>query len=181
MVSSEVERGVRFHETTGLEAREAEAIARTVQLRVLRWFARGGRLAPATAANMPSTRRRRVGQGTGGFSVDGSLLIEGHDRPGLERLHVPTSTGALTSPRLAWSIGAPEPDVHGQQELCLTPLELLDRLTRLVPPVRGNEPKPSSKERPGLHQGEPGLSSCDAVLVALLSLLRRSHELQVVR
>jgi hypothetical protein len=36
MVSGDVERGVRFHEATRLEARDAEALARTVQLRVLR-------------------------------------------------------------------------------------------------------------------------------------------------
>jgi hypothetical protein len=46
VVSGDVEHGVRFHEANGLEAREAEAIARTVQLRVLRWFARRGLLDP---------------------------------------------------------------------------------------------------------------------------------------
>jgi len=42
VISVDVERGVRFHEATGLEVRDAEALARTVQLRVLRWLARRG-------------------------------------------------------------------------------------------------------------------------------------------
>ncbi len=39
VISSAVEHGVRFHEATALEAPDAEALARTVQLRVLRWVA----------------------------------------------------------------------------------------------------------------------------------------------
>jgi hypothetical protein len=51
VVSGDVEDGVRFHEATGLEARDARALARTVQLRVLRWFVRRGLLDPSTAAD----------------------------------------------------------------------------------------------------------------------------------
>ena len=157
VISGDVERGVRFHEATGLEARDAEALARTVQLRVLRWFARRGLLDPSAAADMPGTRRRRVGRGTGGFSVDGSVRIEGEDRAGLERdhlhwqvvpvatvrgglsperLHAPGGIEALTSPDARLVYRLPEPDMHGRQELRLMPHELLDRLARLVPPPR---------------------------------------------
>ena len=108
VVSGDVERGVRFHEATRLEAPDAETLARTVQLSVLRWFARRGLLDPATAADM------RTWQGTGGFSVDGSVRIEGEDRAGLERLvrycargplalerlHAPAGIGALSSPEV---------------------------------------------------------------------------------
>jgi hypothetical protein len=111
VVSGDVERGVRFHEATGLEARDAEALARTVQLRVLRWFARRELLDPSTAADM------RTWRGTGGFSVDGSVQIEGEDRAGLERLirycargplalerlHAPAGLEALASPEARMS------------------------------------------------------------------------------
>ncbi|TVR67287.1 MAG: hypothetical protein EA422_00560, partial [Gemmatimonadales bacterium] len=80
VVSGDLEHGVRFHEATALDARHAEALARTVQHPVLRWFAKRGLLDPATAADMPGTRQRRVGEGTGGFSVDGSVRIESPDR-----------------------------------------------------------------------------------------------------
>jgi hypothetical protein len=144
VISGDVERGVRFHEATSLEARDAEALARTVQLRVLRWFARRGLLDPFTAADM------RTWRGTGGFSVDGSVRIEGEDRAGLERLvrycargplalerlHAPAGIAALSSPDARLVYRLPEPDMHGRHELRLTPLELLDRLARLVPPPR---------------------------------------------
>jgi hypothetical protein len=144
VVSGDVEHGVRFHEATRLEVPEAEALARTVQLRVLRWFARRGLLDPTTAADMCTWR------GTGGFSVDGSVRIEGEDRAGLERLvrycargplalerlHAPAGLEALTSPEARLVYRLTEPDMHGREVLRLTPLELLARLARLVPPPR---------------------------------------------
>ena len=144
VISGDVEHGVRFHEATGLEARDVEALARTVQLRVLRWFARRGLLDPSAAADM------RTWRGTGGFFVDGSVRIEGEDRAGLERLvrycargplalerlHAPAGLETLSSPEARLVYRLPEPDRDGRQELRLTPLELLDRLARLVPPPR---------------------------------------------
>ncbi len=144
VLSGDVDRGVRFHEVTGLEARDAEALALTVQHRVLRWFVRRELLDPSAAADM------RTWRGTGGFSVDGSVRIEGEDRAGLERLvrycargplalerlHAPGGIEALASPEARLVYRLPEPDVHGRLELRLTPLELLARLARLVPPPR---------------------------------------------
>ena len=144
VISGDVERGVRFHEATELEARDAEALARTVQLRVLRWFARRGLLDPSTAADM------RTWRATGGFSVDASVRIEREDRAGLERLvrycargplalerlSAPAGIETLSSPDARLVYRLPEPDRHGRHELRLTPLELLDRLARLVPPPR---------------------------------------------
>jgi hypothetical protein len=144
VVSGDVEHGVRFHEATSLEARDAEAVARTVQLRVLRWFHRRGLLDPTTVADM------RTWQGTGGFSVDASVRIEGEDRAGLERLvrycargplalerlHAPAGIEALSSPDARLVYRLTEPDMHGREVLRLTPLELLDRLAHLVPPPR---------------------------------------------
>lgn len=144
VTSRDVEHGVRFQKATRLEARDAEVLARTVQLRVLRWFVRRGLLDPSAAADM------RTWRGTGGFSVDGSVRIEGEDRAGLERLvrygargplalerlHAPAGLAALTSPEARSVYRLPEPDMHGREVLRLTPLELLDRLARLVPPPR---------------------------------------------
>jgi hypothetical protein len=149
VISGDVERGVRFHEATRLEARQAqaqdaEALARTVQLHVLRWFTRRGLMDPSAVADM------RTWRGTGGFSVDASVRIERKDRAGLERLvrycargplalkrlHAPAGLEALTSPEARLVYRLPEPDVHGREVLRLTPLGLLDRLARLVPPPR---------------------------------------------
>jgi hypothetical protein len=90
----------------------------------------------------------RTWRGTGGFSVDGSVRIEGHVRAGLERLvrycacgplalerlHAPTGIGTLSSAEARLVHRLPEPNVHRPQELRLTPLELLGRLALLVPP-----------------------------------------------
>ena len=96
----------------------------------------------STAADMGTWR------GTGGFSVDGSVRIEAEDRAGLERLvrycargplalerlYAPAGIGALSSPEARLVYRLPEPDLQGRQALRLTPLELLQRLARLVPP-----------------------------------------------
>jgi hypothetical protein len=117
VISGDVERGVRFHEATGLEARDAEALARTVQLRVLRWFARRGLLDPSTAADMrtwrgpaasPSTapsasraRTERVSSGSFATVRGGLSPWSGSTPPPVSR----------RSPRrrLAWCIGSPSP------------------------------------------------------------------------
>jgi len=63
------EPGVRFHEATGFKDGDAEALARTAHLRVLRWFARRGLLDPATAAEM------RTWRGTGGCFASSMLSV----------------------------------------------------------------------------------------------------------
>jgi hypothetical protein len=82
--------------------------------------------------------------------VDGSVRIEAEDRAGLERLvrycargplaqerlHAPAGLEALSSPEARLVYRLPEPDMHGREVLRLTPLELLERLARLVPPPR---------------------------------------------
>ncbi|MEX1257136.1 MAG: transposase [Gemmatimonadota bacterium] len=54
----------------------------------------------------------------------------------LERLHAPEGITSLASPGapLLYRLAAPDPD--GRTEIRLTPMELLERLTRLVPPPR---------------------------------------------
>ncbi len=135
---------VQFHEAARLGPEHSEALARLVQHRVLRAFRRRGFLADDAAAGMLAW------QGTGGFSVDASVRIEGDDRAGLERLvrycargplalerlYAPGGIASLTSPDARLVYRLPAPDPSGRTELWLTPIELLERLARLVPPPR---------------------------------------------
>jgi putative transposase len=89
-------------------------------------------------------------QGSGGFSIDASVRIEGEDRAGverllrycarppfaLERLHAPAGIASLASndSRLVYRLSKPAPD--GRTELRVSPLKLLERLARLIPPPR---------------------------------------------
>jgi hypothetical protein len=89
-------------------------------------------------------------RGTGGFSLDGSVRIAAQDRAGLERLlrycarppfalyrlrpestRVPLSSADA---RLVYQL--PRPAHDGRIRVRLSPLELIARLARLVPPPR---------------------------------------------
>jgi len=93
-------------------------------------------------------------RGTGGFSVDASVRLDRHDRPGLEqlvrycargplaleRLHAPAGSASLASPdaRLVYRLAARDPE--DRTELWITPIELLERLaatTGSSRPLRG--------------------------------------------
>ncbi|MSR19644.1 MAG: hypothetical protein EXR91_01500 [Gemmatimonadetes bacterium] len=58
----------------------------------------------------------------------------------LERLHAFDGTASLASPESRLLYRFPKPDVNGRTEILLTPLELLERIARFVPPpgVRGS-------------------------------------------
>ncbi len=78
----------------------------------------------------------------GGFSVDASVRIEGHDRAGLERLlrycarppFALERLQALDEQRLLYRLPKPRPD--GCTALTLSPLEFIQRLAALNPPPR---------------------------------------------
>jgi hypothetical protein len=130
--------------STQLSPDHAPGVARTMQRRVLRAFRRRELLDDATADDMLTW------QATGGFSVDASVRIERDDRAGverlvrycarppfaLERLHAlgDSATVASEDARLVYRL--PEPDLHGRTELLLSPIELLERISRLIPPPR---------------------------------------------
>ena len=57
---------IRFYEATLLDEHHWLGLERVVQRRVLRYFRTHGLLDEADADGMPDTRRRRVGQGSGG-------------------------------------------------------------------------------------------------------------------
>jgi hypothetical protein len=89
-------------------------------------------------------------QGSGGFSVDATVRIQGDDRAGierllrycarppfaLERLHALGGSATLASPEARLLYRFPKPTPHGRTEILLSPLQLLERLARFVPPPR---------------------------------------------
>ncbi|MEX1258826.1 MAG: transposase [Gemmatimonadota bacterium] len=135
---------VQFYEAAWFGPEHSEELARLVQHRVLRAFRSRGLLADDAAADMLAW------QGTGGFSVDASVRIEADDRAGLERLvrycargplalerlYAPGGIAALASPDARLVYRLPGPDPSGRTELWLTPIELPERIARLVPPPR---------------------------------------------
>jgi hypothetical protein len=139
---------LRFHPARHLDAERARGLTPILQRRILRLYVRRGLLSEADAADMPGTHRRWVGRGTGGFSLDGSVRIAAHDRAGLERvlrycarppfaLHrLRSASASLASPdaRLVYTL--PRPDRTGRTAIHLSPIELLQRLSRLIPPPR---------------------------------------------
>ena len=71
--------GVQFRQASALAPEAVAVIEQQVRRRVLRWFSRHGLLDPDDA-------RDRLAWANGGFSLDASVGIAGHDRAGLERL-----------------------------------------------------------------------------------------------
>ena len=131
--------GVQFHTSSQLTPAHWLELQRVVQRRVLRYFRTQGLLDEADANGMLTWR------GSGGFSIDASVRIEGDDRAGIERLlrycarppfaperlYAPAGIASLASndSRLVYRLPRPAPD--GRTELRLTPLELLERLARI--------------------------------------------------
>ena len=148
---------VDFHEACDLTPDHIRRVESALQRRVLRYFRRHKLLDELDAAGMLTW------QGSGGFSVDASVRIEGGDRAGierlvrycarppfaLERLHALDSTTALASPESRILYRFPKPDVHGRTGLLLTPLELLEALAVRPAPARPSSPLPrgSGSER----------------------------------
>jgi hypothetical protein len=79
-VFTEVNGEVRFHEATHFSADHIAALAPILQRRILRLFQRRDLLDVHTVDDMLTW------QGTGGFSVDAAVRIQGSDRAGRERL-----------------------------------------------------------------------------------------------
>ena len=104
--------------------------------RGLRWLHRHGHLDDMAVHTMDSADH------AGGWSVNASVTIPDWDRHGLERLvrycaRPPLSQerlGRLNAETLVYSLR--KPTVDGRTELILTPLELLDRLSKLITPPR---------------------------------------------
>ena len=142
---------VSFHEASDLTPDHIRQVESALQRRVLRYFRRQELLDELDAAGMLTW------QGSGGFSVDASVRIEGEDRAGIERLarycarppfalerpHALDSAPALASPESRLLYRFPKPDVNGRTELLLTPLELLEALATTLRAVPSSRPRAS--------------------------------------
>ena len=167
----------RFHEATGLTPEHWLEFQHVVQRRVLRYFRTHGLLDEADAHGMLSW------QGSGGFSIDASVRIQGEDRAGverllrycarppfaLERLYAPGGIVSLSSPesRLVYRLPKPAPD--GRTELVLSPLQLLERLARFIPQLRAGTAAPSRLRPRGDRRLYPVEGSARAQLTCAAS------------
>ena len=134
---------VTFHAAHGreLDAAAFADVQARVRTRVLRSFVNRGLIGKDDAAEM------RAWAHDGGFSVDGSVRIEGADRIGLERLlrycarppFAPAHLHQRDAEQLVYRNPKPArgtaPGVP-PTALVLTPLELIDKIAALVPPPR---------------------------------------------
>jgi len=132
-----------FHEAS-LQPEHWVRLQGVVQRRVLRYFRAHGLLDELDANDMLSW------QGSGGFSIDASVRIEGDDRAGLERLlrycarppfalerlHALAGVASLSSPEARLLYRFPKPTPDGRTDIVLSPLQLLERLVAFVPPPR---------------------------------------------
>jgi hypothetical protein len=141
--AQEPDGSVRFHEATALTEADIEALTRTLQRRILRYFHRHDILERHVTDDMSTW------QGTGGFSLDASVRVGGTDRAGLERLVrylarppfalerlQPYGSEPLSSPNARILYRFPRPTPDGRTALVLSPLELLERLAVFVPQPR---------------------------------------------
>ena len=144
LFTKEPDDALTFHPARWLDADTARSVTPLVQGRILRLYVRRGLLTRDEADDMLRWR------GTGGFSLNGSVRVAAHDRAGLERLlrycarppfalhrlqHA-TPNRPLSSPDARLVYHLPRSARDGRTALRLAPLELLDRLARLIPPPR---------------------------------------------
>jgi len=125
-----------FHPALDLVNDDFRTVQAKMRKRGLRWLLRHGHLDDLAVHTLDTPDH------AGGWSVDASVTIPDWDRQGLERLvrycaRPPLAQerlGRLNAETLVYSLRKPTAD--GRMELTLTPLELLDRLARLVTPPR---------------------------------------------
>ncbi len=127
---------VVFHEASGLDASAITAVQTTVRRRLLRAAQRRGLLTEGDVQTTAGSAN------SSGFSVDAEVRIEANDRAGLECLLRYCARPAFALERLREIDAEPlvyesvKPGPGGSVSLMLTPMELLDRLTALIPPPR---------------------------------------------
>lgn len=136
---------VSFHATLdhALDAAAFADVQARVRTRVLRTFVKRGLIDKDDATEM------RAWAHAGGFSVDGSVRIEGADRAGLERLlrycarppfaleHLHQRDAEHRVYRNPKPARTTAPGTR-PAALVLTPLELIDKIAALVPPPRAH-------------------------------------------
>ena len=134
--SDDSEGGAEFHPATELDATDVAAVQKKIRHRGLRWLHRHGHIDDLAAHSLDTADH------AGGWSVDASVTIADWGRRSLERLArycarpplAQERLGRLNDEQLAYRLR--KPTIDCRTELILTPLELLDRLARLVTPPR---------------------------------------------
>ena len=133
---------LRFHPASGIDEDVVAQMQADLRRRILRAFVGRGLIESCDAKEMLAYQHS-------GFSVDASVRIEAQDRAGLERLlrycaRPPFAIdrlrqeGAALVCRCAKQHSEPASDKRGGKagHIALTPLELIARITALVPPPR---------------------------------------------
>jgi hypothetical protein len=125
-----------FHPALSLDAQDIVDLQTRMRARGLRYLQRHGHLDNAAVHSLDAPEH------AGGWSVDASVCIPEWDRQGLERLVRYCARPPLSAERLEQLDDTTlvyhlrKPTLDGHTELILTPLELLDRLSKLITPPR---------------------------------------------
>ena len=148
---------VRFHEATGLIPEHWHELQHVVQRRVLRYFHRHGLLDEADAHGMLSW------QGSGGFSIDASVRIQGEDRAGVERLlrycaRPPFALERLYAPGGIVSLSSGHPPQVGRQAR-LSPTQAGARRPHRAPALSNSAPRAPRSPHPAGHRREALVAS----------------------
>ncbi len=137
MFSADDDGQALFHPALDLDAHDdAVHLQATMRARGLRYLLRHGHL------DAEAVQRLDAPDHPGGWSVDASVRIPEWDRQGLERLARYCARPPLAGERLerlddnTLVYHLRKPTLDGRTQLVLTPLELLDRLAKLVTPAR---------------------------------------------
>ena len=129
---------VDFHAATNLDTAAIVQVQAQVRQRILRAFVRRGLIGKDDRDEMMGWEHG------GGFSLDASVCIEGTDRAGLERLLRYCARPPFALEHL-YQLDAehliypkPKPRSDSPRDLVLTPLELIDKIAALIPPLRAH-------------------------------------------
>jgi len=157
---------LRFQEMC-LTAEQMAHLQRTIRQRIVRLFVRRGLLDKAEGQALTTCEH------DGGFSLDTSVRIEAHDRQGLERLLRYCARPAFAQERLRQLdpehlvYESKKPGPGGKVSVRLTPHQLLDRLSALIPPARRHRHRyygvlaPNSPYRPAVTTLAAAESACN--------------------
>ncbi|MFH1923892.1 MAG: transposase [Planctomycetota bacterium] len=127
----------RFFEAVDLTDEDVAALEQTIRCRVLRFLGRHGYLDHAAVEDM-------LGWEHSGFSLNAGNRVEAWDRFGLERLAQYAAKPGFALGRLERAdpdtliYRLPRPAHDGSTFVTMTPMELIHRLTRLIPPPHKN-------------------------------------------
>ena len=166
-VFCEEEAGHLHFQETYLTAEQMMHLQRTIRQRIVRLFVRRGLLDKAEGQAMIACEH------DGGFSLDTSVRIEAHDRQGLERLLRYCARPAFAQERLRQLdpehlvYESKKPGPGGKVSVLLTPHQLLDRLSALIPPPRRHRHRyygvlaPNSPYRPAVTALAATESACN--------------------